>query len=231
MHARLGPQRGILATLCIVVRPPVGQPAAGSIRGTTSTSRAGAGVPHETQQKSTSTAPPHVRCRARRGGRPGAAGACRPTASARRSVPRAHGLTPLDQARRFVVPPDFVPITTRIEIRPATTTLPYSAASRPELCAWVRLSDPLDDPLERLLVLADALAPSYAAVLTDLRPVPTIRMTARFTPQATTVDFDWVLLRAHTPEAGADGWLTETVTVWTPDGQPLASSSQLRTVR
>lgn len=141
------------------------------------------------------------------------------------------GLTDLDLAKPFVVPPEFVPISTRMEIRPASPALPYSGSVEPELCAWVRVTEAVPNPLERLLILADALAPSYAAALSDLLMIPTARMTVRFTPPAATSDFDWVLIRALTVEAHADRWLTETIDVWTPDGIQLATSTQLRVAR
>lgn len=138
---------------------------------------------------------------------------------------------PLEHARPFVVPPEFVPISTRIEVRPATAPLPFSASSEPNLRAWIRLLEPVVDPWERLLVLADALAPSFSAVMTDLRAIPTVRTTVRFTPEVATKDFSWVLVDATTTEASDDGWLTEVITIWHPDGTTLATSSQLRTVR
>lgn len=138
---------------------------------------------------------------------------------------------PLEHARPFVVPPEFVPISTRIEVRPATAPLPFSASPEPNLRAWIRLLEPVADPWERLLVLADALAPSLSAVMTDLRAIPTVRTTVRFTPEVARRDFSWVLVDATTTEASDDGWLTEVITIWDPDGTTLATSSQLRTVR
>ena len=138
---------------------------------------------------------------------------------------------PLEDAQPFLVPPEFAPIGTRIEIRPATAPLPFSSSPEPNLRAWIRISEPVDDPWERLLVLADALAPSFSAVLSGLRPMPTVRTTVRFTPEVATEDFSWVLVDAVTVDASDDGWLTENITIWTPDGTPLATSSQLRAVR
>lgn len=138
---------------------------------------------------------------------------------------------PLDRARRFVVPPEFVPISTRIEIRPATAPLPFSASTEPNLCAWIRLNERVEDPWERLLVLSDALAPSFSAVLSELRTIPTVRTTVRFTPAVATAEVDWVLVDSTTVDASDDGWLTEDIRIWTPDGVPLATSSQLRTIR
>ena len=124
-----------------------------------------------------------------------------------------------------------MPISTRFEIRPATQGLPFSGAGEARLCAWVRLTEPVEDPWERLLLLADALAPSYAAVLTDPRPIPTVRMTVRFTPEVASTEFSWVLVDATTIDAGVDGWLTEAIHLWSEAGTLLASSSQLRLVR
>ena len=138
---------------------------------------------------------------------------------------------PLEDARRFVVPPEFVPISTRIEIRPATAPLPFSGSTEPSLCAWIRIGERVEDPWERLLILADALAPSFAAVLSDMRPIPTVRTTVRFTPEVATEEVDWVLVHSTTVDASRDGWLTEDIRIWTPDGVPLATSSQLRTLR
>ena len=141
---------------------------------------------------------------------------------------RPKHLLPIERAEQFAVPPEFVPISTRFEIRPATPALPFSGAGEAKLCAWVRLTEPVEDPWERLLLLADALAPSYAAVLTDLRLIPTVRMTVRFTPEVASTEFTWVLVDATTTEAGVDGWLTEAIHLWSEAGTLLASSSQLR---
>src|SRR6476646_3534152 len=67
--------------------------------------------------------------------------------------PRREHVLPIERAERFVVPPEFVPISTRFEIRPATPDLPCSGAGEATLCAWVRLTEPVEDPWERLLLL------------------------------------------------------------------------------
>lgn len=137
----------------------------------------------------------------------------------------------LESAERFVVPPEFVPFSTRTEIRPATSPLPFSGSPEPRLCAWIRLTERVDDPWERLLILADTLAPALSAVMTEMRPIPTVRTTVRFTPEVASADPEWVLVDAVTADASSDGWHTEDIRLWTPDGVPLATSSQLRTVR
>lgn len=145
--------------------------------------------------------------------------------------PRREHVLPIERTDRFDVPRELVPISTRFEIRPATQGLPFSGAGEAALCAWVRLTEPVEDPWERLLLLADALAPSYAAVLTDPRPIPTVRLSVRFTPEVASTGFSWVLVDATTIDAGVDGWLTEAIHLWSESGILLASSSQLRLVR
>ncbi|QBJ98117.1 thioesterase family protein [Rhodococcus sp. ABRD24] len=134
-------------------------------------------------------------------------------------------------AQLFEIPAEFVPISQRMEIRPATDTLPYSGSDTPELCAWIRLKDSLANNDERVLLLADALAPSFSAVLSELRMVPTVAMSATMSEQVPAVDFDWVLVRARTTMAGRDGWVREVIDVWTEDGVHLITSDQLRVVR
>ncbi|WP_313362911.1 thioesterase family protein [Microbacterium sp.] len=158
------------------------------------------------------------------------------SASRRPDVPTDPGRPPvvdfpLDRAERFAPPPEFVPISTRMELRLATTAVPFSGSPEPRLCAWIRLTERLEDPWERLLVLADALPPSFSAVLTEMRMIPTVRTTVRFTPEVATADAEWVLVEATTADASSDGWHTEEIRVWTPEGVPLATSSQLRTIR
>ncbi len=140
-------------------------------------------------------------------------------------------LIALDQSEPFVIPPEFVPISTRMQVRPATTALPFTGAAHPRLAAWIRLVEPVSDPYERLLLLADTLPPSYAAILTEMHLVPSVRITVRFTPAVATTPFEWVLVSAETNEAGPDGWLTEELSIWSADGVQLATSSQLRAVR
>ncbi|MEV0251473.1 thioesterase family protein [Nocardia sp. NPDC050712] len=140
-------------------------------------------------------------------------------------------LTALEQAQPFLIPPEFVPIAQKMQIRPATPELPYSGSRRPELCAWVRLTDEVPDPAERLVILADALAPSYTAILTTLTIVPTVELSIRISDQAAATEFDWVLIRARTEAADEAGWVDETIDLWSESGVHLASARQLRLVR
>ncbi|MQA62276.1 MAG: hypothetical protein GEU86_12415 [Actinophytocola sp.] len=78
----------------------------------------------------------------------------------------------------------------------------------------------MPDSTDRVLILADALAPSYAAVLTELTPIPAVGMTVHLSDAGTRPDFDWVLVHSKTTMADANRWVTH-----------LATATQLRVVR
>lgn len=129
----------------------------------------------------------------------------------------------------FQVPVDFVPIAAATEIRPVGSRRPYASGDRAELTAWVRMAeDDLPPDGLRLIFLLDALAPSYAAVLSELRPVPTVELSVR--PQPAQPTSPWVLLQARTV-AASGGWIDEHIDAWDVDGTHLASGHQLRVLR
>lgn len=141
------------------------------------------------------------------------------------------GIVDRADARPIDFPVEFVPIFARMEIRSATEELPYSGADQPVLCGWVRLKDYVALNDERLIILVDALAPSYSAVLTELKAVPTVEMSVQLTAGVADVEFDWVLVCARTTLADAWGFVRETIDVWAEGGRHLASCTQLRIVR
>lgn len=135
-----------------------------------------------------------------------------------------------ERCERFAVPPEFVPISAFMEVRPVGPNRPYAGGDEPALTAWIRLIED-NDPLDayRLLVLLDALAPSYAAVLGALQMIPTFELGARIVdpPRSTS---PWTLLHARTVWATADGWLEEHIDAWDLGGVHIASAHQLRRV-
>ncbi|WP_233213579.1 acyl-CoA thioesterase [Mycobacterium hubeiense] len=136
-----------------------------------------------------------------------------------------HDAPPLD------FPSEFVPIFERMEIRPATDELPYSGSARPVLCGWVRLRDDVPVNDERIPILIDSLAPSYTAILSELKAVPTVEMSIQLAAGAADAAFDWALVRAETTSADSRGFVQETIDMWTEAGRHLASCTQLRIVR
>jgi hypothetical protein len=134
-------------------------------------------------------------------------------------------------ATPFVPPPEFIPISKRMEIRTARKELPYSGSADPVLCGWVRLKDEVPANDERITILIDCLAPSYTAVLTELKAVPTVEMSVQLSAAAAESTFDWVLIESTTTSADVRGFVRETIDMWTEGGHYLASCTQLRIVR
>jgi hypothetical protein len=129
----------------------------------------------------------------------------------------------------FTIPPELVPFASHVEIRPVTDALPYSGAPEPELLAWIRLVEDGRPPdLARLIVLLDALAPSYIATVTDLTLAPTVELTVMPADGLALASSPWVLLRATTRSATSSGWIDEVIDAWDPDGHHLGSAQQLR---
>lgn len=139
---------------------------------------------------------------------------------------------PPAECELFAIPPEFVPIGAHCEIRPVGPNRPYAGCAEPELTAWIRPTDHDAPPDPYLFVfLMDALAPSYAAVLSDLLFVPTVELSVRVAPALDTMTTPWVLLHARTHSASADGWVDEHIDAWGEDGVHLGSARQLRIVR
>ena len=147
-------------------------------------------------------------------------------------APSAPVAPPPQDCEVFAIPPEFVPISTSMEIRPVGPARPYAGGSEPELIAWVRLLEDDDPPdVLRSVFLMDALAPSYTAVLSQLVLVPTVELTVRPAAGLATASSPWILLRARTLAASAGGWIDEQIETWGPDGTHLGTAHQLRVVR
>ncbi|MBT2383954.1 thioesterase family protein [Streptomyces sp. ISL-11] len=147
-------------------------------------------------------------------------------------APVAPVAPPPQECEIFAIPPEFVAISTYLEIRPVGTSRPYAGGAEPELVAWIRLLEDEEPPdALRFVFLMDSLAPSYAAVLSTLALVPTVELTVRPSENLARAASPWILLRARTRAASADGWVDEQIDAWGPDGSHLGSAQQLRVVR
>ena len=132
----------------------------------------------------------------------------------------------------FPVPPGFARISAYLEIRPVGPNRPYAAGTEPALTAWARLREDDHPPgTSRLILLMDTLAPSYAAILSALAPIPTVELTVRPSENLATAASPWVLLHARTRAASVGGWIDEEIHAWGPDGAHLGSAQQLRLIR
>ncbi len=152
-------------------------------------------------------------------------------APARTLAPRAPTVAPWTRCAEFAVPREFVPFAQQTEIRPAGDARPYAGGDDAELIAWIRLAgDDRAPDLARLAVLMDGLAPSYAAVLDRPVPVPTVTLSLSVGDGLRAARDPWILLRTRTHALYDDGWFTEHLDAWTPDGAHLASAEQVRRV-
>ncbi len=147
-------------------------------------------------------------------------------------APTAPDAPPPEECEIFAIPPEFVPISSYLEIRPVGPHRPYAGGTEPELTAWIRLLEDEEPPdALRFVLLMDSLAPSYAAVLSTLALVPTVELTVRAGANLGRAASPWILLRARTRAATADGWVDEEIDAWGRDGAHLGSAHQLRIIR
>jgi hypothetical protein len=136
---------------------------------------------------------------------------------------------PIEETDRLEMPGHLLPFFDHTEIRPLGDTRPFAGGDGAELVAWVRLVDD-DQPVDelRLVVLMDCLAPALSAVMPAMLPVPTIELSVHLTPAVATATSPWILLRARTEQAGDDGWCSERLEAWGPDGRFYGTATQLR---
>lgn len=145
-------------------------------------------------------------------------------------APAMPAAPPPEQCEPFVIPPEFVPVAAQTQVRPVGAARPFAAGPDAELVAWVRLleDDRQPGPLQ-LLFLLDALAPSYAAVLSDAVAIPTLELSVQLTHAPVRNLSPWILLRARTTSA-AGAWVTEDLDAWAEDGTHVATGRQVRIV-
>jgi len=154
-----------------------------------------------------------------------------PASDTRPEYPPMPNVASPDRCEPFAIPTEFVPISRHLEIRPTDDHRPFAGGDVATLTAWIRLveDDEAPDAL-RLITLLDALAPSYAAVLSDLVAIPTIELSVRISSRGALATSPWILLRASTLLVDGN-WLDERIDAWAPTGEHLAAANQVRLVR
>ncbi|HEY2689133.1 MAG TPA: hypothetical protein VGJ50_11875 [Streptosporangiaceae bacterium] len=119
-------------------------------------------------------------------------------------APGCPAVPPHGECERFDIPAGLVPTGEFLEARPTDNSRPYAGGGRPVLTAWLRLTEDDQPPdLYRLIMLMDALVPSYAAILTAPQPIPTVELTVRCAADLLPATSPWILLRASTTWASA----------------------------
>jgi hypothetical protein len=150
-----------------------------------------------------------------------------PTIS-RTGVPRPP-VPPPHHCPSYALPTELVPFGASVDLRPATAGRPFANGDEPELMAWIRLVGD-DRPVDvmRLIMLLDALAPSYSAVLTEVALLPTVQLAVHPSDGLLGSTSPWLLVRAATTSMSADGWCHESLDAWTPDGIHVGGAEQVR---
>lgn len=142
------------------------------------------------------------------------------------------GLPAPQEVREFVPPESFVPFGQHLEIRPVGGVLPGAGGPEPVYEAWIRLRD--QGVTAELgargcaAVLLDAMPPGLFGLWTDVRPVPTVEMTAHLAP-GLDEPLDWWHVTHRTAWAGAGACVDETE-LRRPDGRLAAQARQYRLV-
>ncbi|MFC5675806.1 thioesterase family protein [Aeromicrobium endophyticum] len=132
----------------------------------------------------------------------------------------------------FVPPRVFVPFGQHLEIRPVGGVLPGAGGPEPVYEAWIRLRDPgVATELGGrgcAAVLLDAMPPGLFGLWTEVRPVPTVELSAHLAP-ALDAPSDWWHVTHRTTWAG-DGACVDETELRRPDGRLAAQARQLRLV-
>jgi acyl-CoA thioesterase len=114
------------------------------------------------------------------------------------------------------------------EHRAAAPPLPLSGAADAELSVWMRMTE--DRPLDALSAcfLADAAPPALIATLTQFAPIPSAEIALHFAAGGLEPASSPWLLGVVRSRAAGDGYATEDGELWTPDGELVVLSRQLR---
>ena len=113
-----------------------------------------------------------------------------------------------------------------IEGRLAGGNLPFSGSREPTSSIWLRHRDPALTPsLVSLLALADAPPPAILTTVTVPGPISTMTWEVdMLTDRIATRDGWWLV--ETTSDTAADGYSSQTMTVWNTDGRPVMANRQ-----
>jgi acyl-CoA thioesterase len=153
-------------------------------------------------------------------------GAARSSAVAMKPA-EAPALNPPDQCPPFFEgAPSFLYFLQHIEGKSAGKNLPFSGAAEPDMTVWLRHRDPALTPsLVSLLALADAPPPGVLAMATPRGVLSTMTWSIDMLTDKIETDDGWWLVRV-TADSAADGYSSQTMTVWNARGRPTMMSRQ-----
>jgi hypothetical protein len=135
---------------------------------------------------------------------------------------------PIAELDEFAVPLDVLPFAGHLEVHPVGPNRPFAGGDEAELTAWLRLDD--DRPIDelRMILLMDGLAPSLGATMSAMTVVPTVELGLHLAPAVRSATSPWVLVRSRTRLAADDGWNSERLDAWGPNGAYYGTATQLR---
>ena len=142
-------------------------------------------------------------------------------------IPAPAAKTPADCIDFFRGAPPMLRFLQHIEGRFVSGGLPFSHATQPDMTLWLRHRDPALTPsLVSLIALADAPPP---AVLTMLDkpggPISTMTWSIDMLSDEIATQDGWWLLR-NAADVAADGYASQTMTIWNAQGRPTMVSRQ-----
>ena len=122
--------------------------------------------------------------------------------------------------------PPFLHFLQHIEGKSAGRNLPFSGAAEPDMTIWLRHRDPALKPsLVALLALADAPPPGVLAMAAKPGAISTMTWSIDLLTDEIKTDDGWWLVRV-TADSAADGYTSQTMTVWNAKGEPTMISRQ-----
>jgi acyl-CoA thioesterase len=139
-------------------------------------------------------------------------------------VPRA------DQCPPEHPPVDVVPFVQHVDIRMADAARPLGGGTEPMMTAWLKLKEPAFQPAEAALVLLDSMPPALYAATTEPVLAPTVDLAVHFADGLAAADVgEWALIRTQVEQAST-GWMIDSIHLWSPDGNLLATARQTRRI-
>lgn len=112
------------------------------------------------------------------------------------------------------------------DFRHAGGSLPLSGADKPELLIWLRhVDESLPNAVVPLIALADAPPPAAFSMFPEFAPISTMTWTIDMLSDLSGPDDGWRLLLT-TGDTVANGYSSQTMTVWDSTGKPLIAARQ-----